>query len=302
MTVRPGARRRSLALHGGVLVGAALAVGLDRGLRRVRAIDAPLSVGVVSAAWYAVVAGLERRRPYRTGWNRSRGGDVAVDAASMTSTFVANLLSAPLGAAIARRSGIDLRVRRLPAPVAVAMSVLAYDLTHTLLHRLGHEWGPAWRVHSVHHSPTRLYWLNAARFHVVEALLDGVVEGAVLGVLGLSRDQHIGHLAVRALYGQLQHSNIDLDSGPLDRVFSTPDLHRWHHSVVYEEGDTNFGAVTSVWDQLLGSFFRPEGGFEGVTGVGRMPDFPTGYRELQLAPWTWPEIRERNAETWYAPA
>jgi ornithine lipid hydroxylase len=258
-------------------------------------------VGVVAAGWYALVVGLERRFPYRSGWNGPRDGDVAVDVASMATTFVTNLVGQPLGGAVARRTRLDLGLRRLPTPVAVAISVAAYDLGHTLVHRLGHEWGPAWQVHSVHHSPSRLYWLNAARFHVLEVLIDGVVEGAVVGVLGLSADQHVGHLAVRALYGQLQHSNIDLDSGPLDRVFSTPDLHRWHHSVVYDEGDTNFGAVTSVWDQLLGSYFRPDRPFDGTTGIGRMPDFPTSFRALQMTPFEWSDIRERNAATWYAP-
>lgn len=184
-------------------------------------------------------------------------------------------------------------------PLGVALSVAIYDLTHTLHHRLAHGWGPAWRVHSVHHSPERLYWLNAARFHVLEALWDGVMESFVLGVLGPNRDQQVGHLAVRALYGQLQRCNVDLDSGPLDLVFSTPDLHRWHHSVVYVEGDTNFGAVTSVWDQLLSSFLRPPAPFAGRTGVGRMPDFPTGFAELQRAPLEWSRIRRRNAATWY---
>ena len=284
-----------------MIVGAALTVALDGRLQRVRRVETPVVVGAVASVWYAVIAGLERRRPYRPSWNEPRDADVAADRAFVATTFAANLVSQPLGGAVASRSRIDLGLRNLPTPVAVTISVATYDLAHTLLHRLGHEWGPAWQVHSVHHSPTRLYWLNAARFHVVEAVVDGIVEAAILGVLGLSRDQHIGHLAVRALYGQLQHCNIELDSGPLDRVFSTPDLHRWHHSVDYDEGDTNFGAITSVWDQLLGSFFRPSAPFTGTTGIGRMPDFPTSYLELQRTPLDWAAIRERNADTWYEP-
>jgi sterol desaturase/sphingolipid hydroxylase (fatty acid hydroxylase superfamily) len=282
-----------------VLVGASVSVALDRRLRRIRPIETPVVVGVVAAGWYAVLASMERRVPFRSDWNAPRDGDPAVDRGFVVTTFACNLVSQPVGNAVARRCGWDLGLRRLPTPVAVVVSVSLYDLAHTLVHRLGHEWGPAWQVHSVHHSPTRLYWLNATRFHVVEAVLDGIVEAAIVGVLGLSRDQHIGHLAVRALYGQLQHSNVEVDSGPLDRVFSTPDLHRWHHSVDYDEGDTNFGAVTSVWDQLLGSFFRPSAPFGGTTGIGRMPAFPSGYAQLQRVPFEWAEIRDRNADTWY---
>lgn len=298
---RRAARVRSWALHAGVMGGAALAVVVDRRSRRTRLGDTPIAVGLVAVGWYAAVAALERRNPYREDWNEPRDGDAAADRVFMATTFATALLSEPVGRGLSRRTGIDLGLRRLPAPVGVAISVAVYDLAHTLHHRLAHEWGPAWRVHSVHHSPERLYWLNATRFHALEALWDGVIESVVLGVLGLSRDQQVGHLAVRALYGQLQHCNIDLESGALDRAFSTPDLHRWHHSVLYEEGDTNFGAITSVWDQLLGSFLRPTEPFAGRTGVGRMPDFPTGYLELQRVPADWPAIRERNAATWYAP-
>jgi len=298
---RRSPRLRSIAVHAGVIGGATLTVALDRRLQRVRRSGSPLVVGVVAAGWYAAIAGLERRHPYRRAWNESRDGDTVADRWFLATTLATGLVSQPLGGAIARRCGLDLGLRRLPTPVAVTISVAAYDLAHTLHHRLAHEWGPAWQVHSVHHSPSRLYWLNATRFHVLEVVLDGVVEAVVVGVLGLSRDQHIGHLAVRALYGQLQHCNVELDSGPLDFVFSTPDLHRWHHSVDYDEGDTNFGAITSVWDQLLGSFFRPAESFPGTTGIGRMPDFPTGYLELQRTPFEWSDLRDRNADTWYAP-
>ncbi len=293
------ARRRSIALHTGVALVAVAAVALDRRLQRRRRVEAPIAVGAVATAWYGIVAMMEQRHPYRAAWNEPRDGDVAADATFLASTFAASLVSQPLGTTVVARSRVDLGLRRLPTPVAVAISVGLYDLVHTLMHRLGHEWGPAWKVHSVHHSPTRLYWLNATRFNLIETITEGVLESVLLGVLGMSRDQHIGHLAVRALYGQLQHCNVEVDSGPLDRVFSTPDLHRWHHSVDYDEGDTNYGAVTSVWDQLLGSFHRPAAQFEGTTGVGRMPEFPTSYAELQRAPFEWPEIRERNAETWW---
>jgi sterol desaturase/sphingolipid hydroxylase (fatty acid hydroxylase superfamily) len=102
------------------------------------------------------------------------------------------------------------------------------------------------------------------------------------------------------MYGQLQHCNLDLRSGVLDHVFSTPDLHRWHHSTVYEEGDTNYGAVTSVWDKVFGTFFRPIDRDEpDELGIGRMPEFPQRFWELERVPLEWSRIRDANAETWF---
>ena len=191
-------------------------------------------------------------------------------------------------------------VARLPIPVAVAIAVAAYDLVHSRLHQLGHVWGPGWRVHSAHHSPKGLYWINAGRFHAAELLIDSPFGGLVIGRLGLSRDQHIACQTVRLTYGQLQHCNIDLRSGPLDHLFSTPDIHRWHHSTIYAEGNTNYGAITTIWDKLFGTFYRPadrDGPDE--LGVGRMPDFPQRCWELQRVPVDWARIRERNADTWF---
>ncbi|WP_436792845.1 sterol desaturase family protein [Actinospongicola halichondriae] len=161
-------------------------------------------------------------------------------------------------------------------------------------------WGPGWRFHAMHHSPKRLYWLNAGRTQVVEIVVDAFVEGLVTKQLGMNRDQLVANQAVRFMYGNLQHTNVDLRSGVLDHVFSTPDLHRWHHSTVYEEGDANFGVFTSIWDRLFGTFYRPDDReCPDEIGVGRMPDFPTRFVELQRVPIDWSTIRDRNTATWY---
>lgn len=305
MRRRTTTRRQSAtswALHGLAVAGAAGAVALDRRWRRGRFGDAPVAPAVVSVAYYGVLKALESRRPYRQDWQHPDSAERRTDGA-----FAVSIL-AVLGAAtaatrpIASRLPGSLRADRLPVPLAAVGAVLGYDLVHSRLHHLGHLWGPAWRLHSVHHSPERLYWFNATRFHVAETFIDVMAETLVVAVLGLNRDQHIAFQAMRGMYGQLQHCNVELRSGALDHVFSTPDLHRWHHSTVYEEGDTNYGAITSLWDHLFGTWFRPDDrdGPQRV-GVGRMPDFPQRYCELQRVPVDWAAIRDRNAATWGAP-
>ncbi len=251
---------------------------------------------------------LERRRPFRTDWNPP-GDEIRTDGAFFLTSTTAALTGQALGAAVAHvlrprpgSIGRTPRIGRLGIAGGVAASLLTSDLVHYSLHRLGHEWGPAWKFHSVHHSPERLHIFNATRFHPVEQAVEGVLEGFALGAVGFSTAQHLTHSTARATYGQLQHSNIDVDSGPLDHVFATPDLHRWHHSEVYAEGDTNYGAVISVWDRLLGTFFRPARAFDAKLGVGRMPAFPQRFKELLGAPFRWASIKERNAETWYGEA
>ena len=290
-------RATSLGLHAMIGAGAVTAVAIDRRLRPHTRHSADISFAAVTLSLYGVYRTLERRIPFKEEWLKDHNDYVPDSVFNLSS-----VTSVPVSKAIThfvptRQKG---GVANLPDPVAVAIGVLAYDFFHYWLHRLGHEWGPAWKLHSVHHSAKRLYWFNALRFHVGETYIDQIGEQLIVKALGMSEDQHVAYLSLRGAYGQFQHANIEVSSGVLDRVFSTPDLHRWHHSTIYSEGDTNYGAITSLWDQVFGSFYRPKRAFDSDVGVGRMPDFPESWIELQQAPLHWDQIRERNAATWYA--
>lgn len=288
-----------MGLHGLWLV---VTLGADRLDRRARAKGAPegAALGVTVLGWYGLLRALEHRRPFRPEWDPP-ASEKRTDGAFFLTSAVAALSGQALGAAAARRWRGDRvgRVARLGVGGGIAASLLTSEAVHYSLHRLSHEWGPAWKFHSVHHSPARLHIYNATRFHPVEQAVEGVLEGFALGAVGFSPTQHLTHSTARATYGQLQHCNIDVDSGPLDHVFATPDLHRWHHSEIYAEGDNNYGAVLSVWDRLFGTFFRPRRSFDARLGVGRMPDFPHRLAGLLATPMRWAAIKERNAPTWY---
>jgi sterol desaturase/sphingolipid hydroxylase (fatty acid hydroxylase superfamily) len=57
----------------------------------------------------------------------------------------------------------------------------------------------------------------------------------------------------------ITHGNMRLPEW-LDRslqpVLITLDLHLIHHSLSYDEANSNFGAVLSVWDRLFGTYTR----------------------------------------------
>ena len=288
-----------MALHATVLAIAGLGAQAHRRLRprSPRLAEAVIPMG--TALGWAVIHFNERRRPFDPAWRPGRA-EVRADLAFLTLTSLPVGLGTVLGSRIARRVGRRADLGRLPTPVAVGLSLAAHELFHTCYHRLAHEWGPAWKLHAVHHSPERLYWLNATRFHLAEMLIESTAENAVVPLLGLQPHQHVAHQLVRSVYGQLQHANVATDSGPLNRIFATPDLHRWHHSEIYEQGDTNYGAVLSIWDQLLGSWFWPGRQLDSPIGVGRMPVFPSTWGALQRVPLDWERIKADNAATWLA--
>jgi sterol desaturase/sphingolipid hydroxylase (fatty acid hydroxylase superfamily) len=300
-------RQRSVGLHA---LWGALALGANRMERGFRSRGAPAGSALLATVvgWNGLLLLLERRRPFDPGWNPP-AREARTDGAFFLTSTISALSGQALGATLAHRFGARRRrsassdrtplVGHLGIAGGLVASLLTSDLIHYGLHRLGHEWGPAWKFHSIHHSPERLHIFNATRFHPVEQAVEGVLEGFALGAVGFSAAQHVTHSTARATYGQLQHSNISVDSGALDHVFATPDLHRWHHSEIYAEGDTNYGAVISVWDRLLGTFFRPDRAFDAKLGVGRMPGFPQRFRGLLTTPFRWATIKRDNADTWY---
>jgi sterol desaturase/sphingolipid hydroxylase (fatty acid hydroxylase superfamily) len=56
-------------------------------------------------------------------------------------------------------------------------------------------------------------------------------------------------------------------------IFSTPRLHRWHHSRVLAEGNTNYGENLVLWDQVFGTYFNPDRRPPADIGIsGRIAD------------------------------
>jgi sterol desaturase/sphingolipid hydroxylase (fatty acid hydroxylase superfamily) len=184
----------------------------------------------------------------------------------------------------ARRRLRRLWPGRAPLPVKLFLALGLMEFGHYWHHRASHEWGPMWRFHAVHHSAPRLYWANATWFHPVDLGLLSAMEQIPLHLLGVDAETRMAAAAFSSLYGQYQHTTADVDGEPANLVFSTPDQHRWHHSTVVAEGNTNYGARLSVWDRLFGTYVLPERPFDGEVGVHGRPDYPLGFGAQMAEP------------------
>lgn len=259
------------------------------------------------AFFYALIAVLERVHPYRREWRRSHD-DVGADTMHLLLTgpacgaffeAVVRGGAASLGTALAVRLGGPLWPSDAPVIAQLFLAVLIAELGHYAFHRLSHEHPLVWRLHATHHSARRLYWLNASRFHPLDILALLVFQGAPLLVLGIDAQAFLSYGLFAAVYGQLQHANVALPtSRTVDWVFSTPGVHRWHHSTDPLVGNHNYGAILSLWDHVFASFFRPpDRSFAGPVGIGDMPGFPTRYLGQLVSPLRW-----RTLEAAPAPA
>src|SRR5262245_14804674 len=130
----------------------------------------------------ALVALLERVLPYRPEWNRARG-DLWTDAAYLPTTWLIGGLSQPIVATLAvmiggwlsAAIGTGLWPAHWSLLAQLALSAVVVELPSYWAHRVLHEVPWLWRLHAVHHSAPRLYWLNTTRSHPLEMIFRGVI-------------------------------------------------------------------------------------------------------------------------------
>lgn len=242
-----------------VVMVAATSLGVFAAVRHT---GGPIDIAVLalSAGTLLLASVLERVFPYRAVWNQSTG-DTATDWAS-AATMVAvvepllKLLGALAMVAVYGHSKAEGSewLQGLPFVLQVVLVALLIELGKYWSHRLHHEVRPLWWLHAMHHSSERLYALNNLRFHPLNHVINFAVSLLPAMLLGFSAEAILAYLAVSQPVLMLQHANLDLRSGWANYVFSTNELHRWHHSTESAEADTNFGSAFVLWDQVFGTF------------------------------------------------
>ncbi len=256
----------------------------------------PLTLLVANGVGLAAVAIGERLWPYRSQWNRAHG-DLGTD---LLHAFVSGLgtsrIVRPLvgvigvvaAGAVSRALGTTLWPTSWPYLAQLALALVIAELPQYWVHRWQHEHDALWRFHATHHSAPRLYFLNAARFHPLDLGLLYFIGYLPLVVLGCPEETIMLFSLFDAVFGMLQHSNIDVRLGAWNRVFSMAEVHRWHHSRTLREANTNYGSNLMVWDLVFGTFFLPpDREPPAEIGIADMPDFPATYLAQLASPFTW---------------
>ena len=114
-----------------------------------------------------------------------------------------------------------------------------------------------WRLHSVHHSVEQMYWLNTARFHLIEKALQMTLDSLPFLLMAVDPTVLALYYVAYATNGFFQHCNIELRYGFLNYIVGSAETHRWHHSRIPRESNANYGNTVIVWDLLFGTWFLP---------------------------------------------
>ena len=172
--------------------------------------------------------------------------------------------------------------------VAPILGIILYDFFGYWQHRAQHKW--LWRLHSIHHSIEEMSGINSY-FHWTEQFFRvafiSLPAAYLIGIDGI-RTVFVIELLV-AIQGYYLHSPNRLHLGPiLRRVIADNRFHRIHHSIHPEHFDKNFGAGTSVWDQLFGTAYFPKGDEWPATGIPDQPEART------IGEYLWGPFRKRD--------
>ncbi len=187
-------------------------------------------------------------------------------------------------------------LRSVPEPLQLIVFLMAVDLCRYWKHRAMHAFPALRAIHSVHHAPEHLTLLTTYRIHLFEYLLDGIVTLLPVVILGLPPEMWLPLYLGLTLLSALNHSDIDLDYGWLNRIIVSPRFHATHHSTDRREYDSNYAALFSFWDVLFGTAtFRKSRPERYGLPMLRMPPSFAGQLLFPVGRWAKRLRRSRSA-------
>jgi len=238
-----------------------------------------------------IIGILERINPYRPNWNNN-DGDIVNDTIHLfiTQTLIPRLFTplfyivlAAITALLAHRMGNELWPNHWNLFGQLFLALVIAEFGRYWVHRWAHTIPFLWRFHAIHHSPNRLYLLNAARFHPIEKVFFLLPETVPFILLGTNAEVLGMYAVFNSIHGLFQHSNIYLKLGPLNYIFSMAELHRFHHSKIINESNKNYGNNLIIWDIVFGTFFYPKTKEVNTIGLYN-PEYPKSYLAQLKAP------------------
>jgi len=141
----------------------------------------------------------------------------------------------------------------------VIIGVLALDFSSWLVHLVMHKVRFLWRFHLIHHSDTNVDVTTGLRHHPGDSLLRGIFFLLLIFISGAPMFSVMIYQTLVVLSTAFTHANISLPK-KLDKALSfiivSPNMHKVHHHWKQPFTDSNYGAVFSIWDRLLGTFMK----------------------------------------------
>jgi sterol desaturase/sphingolipid hydroxylase (fatty acid hydroxylase superfamily) len=128
-----------------------------------------------------------------------------------------------------------------------------------LVHITEHKVPLLWRFHIVHHADNNVDVTTGLRHHPVESVLRGLFFFAGILISGAPMYAVMIFQTFLVLFTAFEHANIRLPrwmDNAISWLFVSPNMHKVHHHWKQPYTDSNYGAVFSIWDRMLGTFLQ----------------------------------------------
>jgi len=125
-----------------------------------------------------------------------------------------------------------------------------------LVHITEHKVPFLWRFHVVHHADNNVDVTTGLRHHPIESVLRGVFFFMGIFISGAPMYAVMIFQTILVLSTAFTHANINMPpwlDKTLGYIFVSPNMHKVHHHWKQPFTDSNYGAVLSIWDRLLGT-------------------------------------------------
>lgn len=139
----------------------------------------------------------------------------------------------------------------------IFIGVLALDFSSWLVHLVMHKVPLLWRFHLIHHSDTNVDVTTGLRHHPGDSLLRGIFFLLLIFISGAPMYSVMIYQTLVVIATAFTHANISLPVSvdkALSFILISPNMHKIHHHWKQPYTDSNYGAVFSIWDRLLGTF------------------------------------------------
>ncbi len=136
----------------------------------------------------------------------------------------------------------------------VLLAILIIDFVSYWTHRACHHIKVLWPIHEVHHSSTSMNVMKNTILHPLEVFIETISWVVLFLFVGADLPEIMAVILYDMVTQLFNHANIELSSPWFRFYLMTQREHQLHHSTVYEEGYSNFGERTSIWDHLFGTY------------------------------------------------
>ena len=222
-----------------------------------------VGVFALMAVWEMVAPRRARQFERRSRWPHNIAL-LAVDVA------VVRVLAPGVAIAVAMAGELNgwglFNVFRPPTWIGIPLAVAFLDLVVYFQHVGFHAVPTLWRLHRVHHTDLDFDVTTGTRFHPVEILISTGIKCAAVAAIGAPVVAVLIFELLLNASSMFNHGNVRI-APRIERwlrwLVVTPDMHRVHHSVVFNETSSNFGFTLPLWDRFLGTYrSQPAGGHE----------------------------------------